>query len=266
MKAIIPAAWYGTRMLPITKTIPKEMLPIWDKPVIQYIVEWLVAWWIEEIWFVTSQWKSALEWYFDKNYELEDILVKKWKNDLLDEINKPKNLANYVFFKQKEQLWFPHALWETRNWITDDFFFVSVGDQFWDKKLYTEIIKKHNETKQPIIWVQKVPKEKLSSYWIVAINKQWAIDDIIEKPETPQQAPSEFACNGLYILPKEFFEIVSNTPMQQDKGEIVMPDCLLQLTDKWDLIPFDCWERVWDVWNTELRHQANVETKKLWYW
>ncbi len=240
------------------------MLPIGNKPVIQYIVEWLCSWWVSEIWFITSQWKSSLEDYFDKNYELEELLKRKWKIKLLDEINKPKNFANYVFFKQKEQLWFPHALRETRNWITDEFFFVSVWDQFWDPVIYQEMIKKHQETNQPVIWIQKVPKELLHKYWVVSIQDS-TIVDIVEKPETIEEAPSEFVCNWLYILPKSFFEIVSNTKLNPEKWEIVMPDCLLQLLWSHKLIPYDCWDKFWDVGTSDAWLQANNETKNLWY-
>ncbi len=265
MKAIIPAAWYWTRMLPITKTIPKEMLPIWNKPVIQYIVEWLVAAWINEIWFITSQWKWSLEWYFDKNYELEDILVKKNKEALLEKINEPKHLCNYVFFKQKEQLWFPHALLETRNRVTDDFFFVSVWDQFWDMSVYKNMIEVFFTYKQPVIWIQKVADKYLSNYWVVDFNKNWSICWIIEKPATKKEAPSNYICNGLYILPKDFFGIIETTKLDSSKWEIVMPDCLLQLTDQWSLIPHDCGDLFWDVGTTDAWHKANIETKHLWY-
>lgn len=264
MKAIIPAAWYWTRMLPITKTIPKEMLPVWNKPVIQYIVEWLAYWWIEEIWIITSQGKSTLEDYFDKNYELEDILKKKWKERALQAINTPKYLANYVFFKQKEQLWFPHAVWETRNRITDNFFFVSVWDQFWNKEIYKGMIDLHKKTKQPIVSVQEVPEEVICNYWVVKIEGD-AILDIIEKPKTLQEAPSNLVCNWMYILPKEFFTIVSETKIDSDKGEIVMPDCLLQLLWKYKLLPYVCWKEYRDVWTSEAWLRANNETKSLWY-
>lgn len=265
MKAIIPAAGYWTRMLPITKTIPKEMLPIWNKPVIQYIVEWFVSWWITEIWIITSQWKSSLEDYFDKNYELEEILKKKNKLDKLDDINTPKYLANYVFFKQKEQFGFPHALWETRNWITDDFFFVSVWDQFWNPAIYSDMIELHKKTKQPIVGIQKLPNEVICNYWVVEMDNKNTITNIIEKPKTIEEAPSNYVCNWIYVLPKEFFDIVSKTKADPEKGEIVMPECLLQLTDTFTLMTYDCWTEFWDTWTSEARLRANNETKALWY-
>lgn len=169
MKAIIPAAGYGTRMLPITKTIPKEMLPVGNKPVIQYIVEGLVSAGIEEIAMITSQGKMPLEYYFDKNYELEEQLKMKNKKDLLDQINAPKTMANYVFMKQKEQLGLPHAIREARYWMDDDFFFVTVGDQFGESAIYREMVDLHKITKQPIVQLAQVPLEEVSKYGVVKI-------------------------------------------------------------------------------------------------
>lgn len=215
MKAIIPAAGYGTRMLPITKTIPKEMLPVGNKPVIQYIVEGLVSAGITEIAMITSQGKMPLEYYFDKNYELEEQLKYKKKHDLLDQINAPKTMANYVFLKQKEQLGLPHAIWEARYWMNDDFFFVTVGDQFGQGEIYREMVALHEQTKQPIIQLAEVPLEEVSKYGVVKLH-DGEIVDMIEKPK-PEHAPSNLISQGLYILPKDFFKAVDQTPIDESK-------------------------------------------------
>lgn len=215
MKAVIPAAGYGTRMLPITKTIPKEMLPVGNKPVIQYIVEGLVSAGITEIAMITSQGKMPLEYYFDKNYELEEQLKVKGKHDLLEQINAPKTMANYVFLKQKEQLGLPHAIGQARYWIEDDFFFVTVGDQFGQGEIYREMVALHNKTKQPVIQLAPVPLEEVSKYGVVKI-EQGEIVDMIEKPH-PDQAPSNLISQGLYILPKQFFEALDRTPLNIQK-------------------------------------------------
>jgi len=119
-------------MLPITKTVPKELLPVGSKPVIQYIVEWLVESNIKDIIIITSQWKEAIENYFDKNYELEEVLKNKWKTELLKEIEEIKYMANFCFVKQKKQLWFAHAILEAEPRIQDDYFLLTVWDTIFD--------------------------------------------------------------------------------------------------------------------------------------
>ena len=258
MKAIIPAAGYGTRMLPITKTIPKEMLPVGNKPVIQYIVEGLVWAGIEEIAFITSQGKIPLEHYFDKNYELEEQLKLKNKRELLESINKPKTMAHYVFLKQTEQLGLPHAIAEASYWMDDEFFFVTVGDQFGEKAIYTEMVALHKKTKQPIVQLAEVPLEEVSKYGVVKI-EDGEIVDMIEKPQ-PQDAPSNLISQWLYILPKDFFEAIRNVSLDTSKGEIVMPDCLLYLRKMWyKLLPYISEYKMWDVGSTELWLQTNNE-------
>lgn len=261
MKAIIPAAGYGTRMLPITKTIPKEMLPVGNKPVIQYIVEWLVSAGVTEIAMITSQWKMPLEYYFDKNYELEEQLKRKNKMDLLDQINAPKTMANYVFMKQKEQLGLPHAIREARYWMDDDFFFVTVGDQFGEQAIYQEMVDLFRQARQPIIQLAEVPLGEVSKYGVVKII-DGEIVDMIEKPK-PEHAPSNLISQGLYILPKDFFKAVEKTPMDEAKWEISMPDVLLTLKSMWyKLTPYISTHIMWDVGSTELWLQTNNELAK----
>lgn len=258
MKAIIPAAWYGTRMLPITKTIPKEMLPVWNKPVIQYIVEWLVSAWITEIAMISSQWKIPLEHYFDKNYELEEQLKTKWKIEWLEMINQPKNMANYVFLKQKEQLWLPHAIAEAGYWIDDEYLFVTVGDQFWEQAIYQEMMELHKKTGQAVIQLAQVPKDDVSKYGVVAI-EDGEIVDMVEKPAI-EDAPSDLISQGLYILPQEFFQAVADTPLDESKWEIVMPDVLLRLRELWHkLIPYISPYKMRDVGTTEDWLKTNNE-------
>ena len=206
MKAIIPAAGYGTRMLPITKTIPKEMLPVGNKPVIQYIVEWLVSAGVTEIAMITSQGKMPLEYYFDKNYELEEQLKRKNKINLLDQINAPKTMANYVFMKQKEQLWLPHAIWEARYWMNDDFFFVTVGDQFGEQAIYREMVELHLQTKQVIIQLAEVPLEEVSKYGVVKIIDDEGEEKIKKKKEEEDRWKNESGSQSHnYSNPVELF-------------------------------------------------------------
>jgi UTP--glucose-1-phosphate uridylyltransferase len=264
MKAIIPAAGYGTRMLPITKTIPKEMLPVGNKPVIQYIVEWLVSAGITEIAMITSQGKMPLEYYFDKNYELEEQLRIKNKQDLLNQINAPKTMANYVFLKQKEQLWLPHAIREARYRMDDDFFFVTVWDQFGEQAIYRDMVDMFRQTRQPIVQLTEVPLEEVSKYGVVKI-VDGEIVDMIEKPK-PEYAPSRLISQWLYILPKDFFKAVEETPMDETKGEIIMPDVLLTLRKMWyKLMPYVSNHIMRDVGSTELWLETNNELAKRWW-
>jgi UTP--glucose-1-phosphate uridylyltransferase len=133
-------------MLPITKTIPKEMLPVGNKPVIQYIVEGIVGTGIQDIVMITSQGKRALEDYFDKNYELEELLRKKGKTEFLELINKPKTMANIVFARQNEQLGRTHAVYQAKKWVSDDFFMLCMGDNFFEPAFYAEMMDLHIKT------------------------------------------------------------------------------------------------------------------------
>lgn len=257
MKAIIPAAWYGTRMLPITKTIPKELLPVWNKPVIQYIVEWLASGWIKDICMITSQWKQALEDYFDKNYELEEILKKKWKIELLKEVNKTKNLANISFVKQKEQLGLPHAVLSAKAWVTWDFFILVLGDMIFSPAIYQDMLDVYRQYRQPVILLQEIPMEEVYKYWVAKI-EDGKIIDMVEKPQ-PSQSPSNLMMPGMYILPRETFEIIEKTPINEKLGEIVMPEVLETLMKKYDIIPHVTKHKIWDVGNPENWIKANIE-------
>ena len=164
MKAVIVVAGFGTRMLPITKTIPKEMLPVGDKPVIQYTVEDLVRNDIKDIIMITSNQKKALEDYFDKNYELEAILEKKGKHDLLALINAPKEMAHYTFVRQTEILGTAHAVAQVEPRIGDEYFIVIFGDAIYPPQMITDLLKKFTEVQKPIICVHEVPHEEVHRY------------------------------------------------------------------------------------------------------
>ncbi len=261
MKAIIAAAGYWTRMLPITKTVPKELLPVWNKPTIQYIVEWISYWGINDIIVVTSQWKQALEDYFDKNYELEEILEKKWKKSLLDEVNKPKQIANFCFLKQRNQLGFAHAILEAKNWIYDDFFLLTVGDTIFNKQIFKQITELHNQTKKSCILLTEVPYDQTQNYWVVKIDN-WKITDMVEKP-TPENAPSNLVMWWMYILPKKIFEVIENTPINDEKQEILLPDSLKKLMETEEILPYITNSKIWDIWNPESWLKANIDLTNL---
>lgn len=256
MKAVIAAGWYWTRMLPITKTIPKEMLPVWSKPVIQYIVEGIVGCDIKDIVIITSQWKQALEDYFDKNYELEQILNNKWKQSLLEEINKPKNMANYCFVKQKQQLWFAHAILEAKPWINDDFFLLCVWDTIFHPEIFKDMINLHIKTGKPIIGLQEIAWEDVSKYWVVKID-DWKITWLVEKP-SQSMAPSNLIIVWMYILPTTIFNIIEKLEIDKDLWEILLTDAIEQIL-KDGVYPYVTNHKIWDVWSPKLWLKANNE-------
>lgn len=257
MKAVILAAWYWTRMLPITKTIPKELLPVWDKPVIQYMVESLVENNIKDIVMITSQWKTAIEDYFDKNYELEEKLKNKNKIDLLEKINKPKDIANICFVKQKELLWTWHAVLQAEKWIDDNYFMLILWDSIFHPQIYKQALELHKETGKAIIVANEIPKEDVYKYWVLEI-KNGEIVDMIEKPSV-EDAPSNLIIPWIYILPKTIFEIIHKTPLDPKLWEILLPDSMKILMKNEKILPCITDKKIRDIWTPELRYQANKD-------
>jgi len=255
MKAIVLAAGFGTRMLPITKTIPKEMLPVGYKPVIQYTIEWLALAGIEDILMVTSQWKKALEDYFGRNYELEDKLMKKGKTEILDLINKPRNLANYMFIKQQEMLWTGHAVLETKPWMNSDYFIVVYGDAIYPPNMFVEMVKVFEQTKSPVMCVHEVPMSETYKYGVIKLD--WdKIIDIVEKPRV-EDAPSNLVFNGACLLPKSIFGILDNTKPDGKSGEVYLTDAIVELMNSQAVLPLRV-APFWDVGNPEALLKANV--------
>ncbi len=257
MKALIAAAWYWTRMLPATKSIPKELLPVVNKPVIHYIVEGLSKSGVSDIIFVTSQGKQAIEDYFDTNFELENLLLEKWKNQILDETNKSKNFANYCFVKQKEKLGFAHAVLSWESWIDDKYFLLTVWDEIYHPNIYKDILEEHKRTWAAVIGLKEVEAQNIHKYWIVKIENN-IITDMIEKPSL-NEAPSNLRMIGVYILPKKIMKIIKNTSLDEDKWEILLPDCLKKLMNEEKIYPYIAKDKVRDVWNPESWLKANNE-------
>lgn len=169
-KAVIPAAGLGTRFLPATKALPKEMLPIVDKPTIQYIVEEAVASGIEDILIISGRGKRAIEDHFDKSYELEEILAKSGKNDLLENVKNISELANIHYIRQKEPKGLGDAIYCARRFIANEPFAVLLGDDLIQSEVpcLKQLIEIYEELKFPIIAVQNVPSEDISKYGIVS--------------------------------------------------------------------------------------------------
>ncbi len=232
-KAIIPAAGLGTRFLPATKAMPKEMLPIVDKPTIQYIVEEAIESGIEDIIIVTGKGKRAIEDHFDHSFELEQNLFDKGKFDLLDEVQKSSKLVDIHYIRQKEPKGLGHAIWCARKFIGNEPFAVLLGDDIVqaDKPCLRQMIEQYDRYNASILGVQTVPTDEVSRYGIVDGNqigeRFYTVNSLVEKPKQ-EDAPSNIAIMGRYILSPRIFEILSNqTPGAG--GEIQLTDAIAEL-------------------------------------
>lgn len=233
-KAVLPVAGLGTRFLPATKASPKEMLPILDKPLIQYAVEEAVKVGIEEFLFITGKHKRAIEDHFDKAYELEERLKSAGKYDLLEKINCFENL-NIAYIRQKEPKGLGDAILCAKPFVKDESFVVILSDDLIDPdhSVLHEMIKIYEEKKAPVIALEAVPLEEVSRYGIVSgkkIDGYYIVDNLIEKPE-PAHAPSNLAIIGRYILTPQIFKYLDS--LQPGRGgEIQLTDALKVLLDE----------------------------------
>lgn len=234
-KAIIPAAGLGTRFLPATKAMPKEMLPIIDKPTIQFIVEEAVQSGIEEIIIVTGKGKRAIEDHFDIAYELEEHLLQKGKHELYEKVREPAQMMDIHYIRQKEPKGLGHAIWCARKFINNEPFAVLLGDTFVqaDTPCLKQMIDHYDRYKTSILGVQRVWPEDVSSYGIVDGNKLhegfYNINKLVEKPK-PQDAPSNLAMIGRYILNPSIFDILENQEAGVGK-EIQLTDAISRLNE-----------------------------------
>lgn len=232
-KAIIPAAGLGTRFLPATKAMPKEMLPIVDKPTIQYIIEEAVESGIEDIIIVTGKGKRAIEDHFDHSFELEQNLLEKGKFSLLDEVQKSSKLADVHYIRQKEPKGLGHAIWCARKFIGNEPFAVLLGDDIVkaDKPCLRQMIEQYERYNASVIGVQHVPDHEVSRYGIVdgkAVGDRfYNVNNLVEKPKE-EEAPSNLAIMGRYVLSPRIFEILNNQEPGAG-GEIQLTDAIAQL-------------------------------------
>ncbi|MBM7661732.1 UTP--glucose-1-phosphate uridylyltransferase [Bacillus mesophilus] len=232
-KAIIPAAGLGTRFLPATKAMPKEMLPIVDKPTIQYIVEEAVKSGIEDIIIVTGKGKRAIEDHFDHAFELEQSLSLKGKTDLLEKVQYSSNMVDIHYIRQKEPKGLGHAIWCARKFIGDEPFAVLLGDDIVqaDTPCLKQLIDQYEETRASVIGVQTVPDEETHRYGIVdpitKIGRRYSVNQFVEKPERGT-APSNLAIMGRYILTPEIFMFLEQQEIGAG-GEIQLTDAIQKL-------------------------------------
>ena len=233
-KAIIPAAGLGTRFLPATKAMPKEMLPIVDKPTIQYIVEEAIASGIEDIIIVTGKGKRAIEDHFDNAYELEHILMKQGKLDLLEKVKEPSKVDIH-YIRQKEPKGLGHAVWCARNFIGDEPFAVLLGDDVVQAETpcLKQLIDQYEQTFSSVIGVQRVPDEETHRYGIIdpleQHGRRYQVRQFVEKP-APGTAPSNLAIMGRYILTPEIFLFLEKQEAGAG-GEIQLTDAIQKLNE-----------------------------------
>lgn len=232
-KAIIPAAGLGTRFLPATKAQPKEMLPIVDKPTLQYIIEEAIESGIEEILIVTGRSKKSIEDHFDRSIELELELEKKGKTDMLKMVQDISNMVNIHYIRQKEPKGLGHAIYCAKSFIGNEPFAVLLGDDIVDAKTpcLKQLIDCYNEYQTTILGVQEVPDSEVNKYGIINAkpieDNVYKIKDMIEKPNL-NEAPSNIAILGRYILTPTIFNILE-TQQPGKGGEIQLTDALRTL-------------------------------------
>jgi UTP--glucose-1-phosphate uridylyltransferase len=233
-KAIIPAAGLGTRFLPATKAMPKEMLPLVDTPTIQYIVEEAIKSGIEDIIIVTGKGKRAIEDHFDNSFELEQTLLEKGKIDLLNEVQKSSNMVDIHYIRQKEPRGLGHAIWCARKFIGNEPFAVLLGDdvtQSHNKPCLRQMMEQFERYNASMVGVQPVAHEEVSRYGIVdgtqLEERFYQVHNLVEKPRM-EDAPSNLAIMGRYILTPKIFDMLGRQAPGAG-GEIQLTDAIAQL-------------------------------------
>src|SRR5882724_1011295 len=235
-KAVFPAAGLGTRFLPVTKAQPKEMLPLVDKPIIQYGVEEAVASGIDNILLVTGRGKNAIEDHFDVSVELESFLEARGKRDQLEEVRKISNMINFAYVRQGEPLGLGHAVLVTRDLVGDEPFAVILADDVIDADppAIKQLIDVFDRVGGPVLAVERVPREDISSYGVIAIEPNaslgegiYQVRDLVEKPPK-EEAPSDLAIIGRYVLTPDIFPSLAATKSDRT-GEIQLTNGLREL-------------------------------------
>ncbi|EOD7722646.1 UTP--glucose-1-phosphate uridylyltransferase GalU [Staphylococcus aureus] len=250
-KAIIPAAGLGTRFLPATKAMPKEMLPILDKPTIQYIVEEAARAGIEDIIIVTGRHKRAIEDHFDSQKELEMVLKEKGKSDLLEKVQYSTELANIFYVRQKEQKGLGHAISSARQFIGNEPFAVLLGDDIVESEVpaVKQLIDVYEETGHSVIGVQEVPEADTHRYGIIdpltKNGRQYEVKKFVEKP-AQGTAPSNLAIMGRYVLTPEIFDYLK-TQKEGAGNEIQLTDAIERMNNDNQVYAYDFEGERYDV-------------------
>jgi len=262
-KAIIPAAGLGTRFLPATKAQPKEMLPIVDKPTLQYIIEEAVDSGIEEILIITGRNKKSIEDHFDKSVELELELESKGKQDLLEEVRKISNMVNIHYIRQKEPKGLGHAIYCAKSFIGNEPCAVLLGDDivYSEKPCLKQLIEVYEYYNSSVLGVQQIEQKDVHKYGIVDGQKidttVSRVNRLVEKPKT-EEAPSNIAILGRYIITPAIFDILENTQPGAN-GEIQLTDALNQLSRTEAVYAYEFSGRRYDVGDKLGFLEATVE-------
>lgn len=263
-KAVIPAAGLGTRFLPATKACPKEMLPIVDKPTIQYIIEEALASGIKDILIISGHNKRSIEDHFDRNPELELNLEEHGKADLLEQVKAIADI-NIHYIRQKEPKGLGHAILCAKSFVGDEPFAVLLGDDVVyndENPCLKQLIDVYNTYGGSVLGCQTVPQEKVSSYGIVAseataAERIFKVNDMVEKPAV-EEAPSRLAVLGRYVIPPEIFSILERTDPGRG-GEIQLTDALKVLAKQQNMYAYDFIGRRYDVGDKQGYLEATVE-------
>ena len=262
-KAVIPAAGLGTRMLPATKTVPKEMLPLVDKPAIQYIIEEAVSAGIEDILIVTNRAKSAMDDYFDYYPELERRLESAGKEKELEEVKKAADLANIFYVRQKETKGLGHAISRARRFVGDEPFAVLLGDDVMrsEKPVIGQLIEAAEKYEASAVGVQEVATEVIGKYCSVQVSpleeRVFLASDMVEKPR-PDQIFSNYAILGRYVLSPGVFDILEDLEPGYG-GEIQLTDGLRKLCKKEKMVAVDFQGRRYDTGNLKGFLEATID-------
>ncbi|HCO11744.1 MAG TPA: UTP--glucose-1-phosphate uridylyltransferase [Desulfonauticus sp.] len=229
-KVVIPVAGWGTRSLPATKNIPKEMLPVYKKPAVQYVVEEAMQAGLTDVVFVNNQNKRSLEDHFDRNLSLELVLKRAGKKDLLEEVLRVSNMVNIISVRQKEQLGLGHAVACAQEVVKNEHFAVLVGDDliFSAEPAIAQLVEVAKTEQMPVVGVMEVPKEKVSNYGIIGGEEispgLFRVKKLHEKPR-PEEAPSRLAVVGRYVLPPDIFSYLEKV-QPDSQGEYQLTDAL----------------------------------------
>ncbi|UCH89607.1 MAG: UTP--glucose-1-phosphate uridylyltransferase GalU [Thermoplasmata archaeon] len=263
MKAVIPAAGLGTRFIPASKAQPKEMLPVVDKPVIQYVIEEAVAAGINDILIITGRGKRSIEDHFDKAIELEQLLRNENKDDQLKEVQKISNMADIHFVRQKEQKGLGHAIYCARKHVGNEPFAVMLGDtiNIADVPLTKQLMNAYEKYQCSIIAIEKVPREKVVNYGIIDGEKIedniYKINNLVEKPSV-EEAPSTLGITGTYVLTPEIFKCIERTKPGVS-GEIQLTDAMKILLEEQSIYGLTFEGKRYDIGNKLDWFKANIE-------
>ncbi len=262
-KAVIPAAGFGTRFLPATKAVPKEMLPIIDKPTIQYIAEEAVNAGIEELLIIVSRGKDAIINHFDKAFEIETILERDGKEEMLNAVREVSDKLNVCFVRQQEQKGLGHAVLCAKTFVENEPFAVMLGDDVVvsEKPCIGQLMEQHDKYGASVLGVQKVGMEHVSKYGIVDCEhvegRMYKLKGMVEKPKM-EDAPSDVAVLGRYVITPGIFECLERTPKGAG-GEIQLTDALVLLSEKEDIYAYDFEGKRYDIGNKQGFLQATVD-------